>query len=127
MAAVEAVYSRENSQINLRRSGTVLIASGASLSDAYPAYMASRVAIQMPAGWTAATVSFQVQASPTAAFAELQTTPAGTDVVYTLAAGEAVLVPELAGYYAFKIRSGPVGAPVNQGADRTLHVNVWDD
>lgn len=125
MAPVDAVYSREDSQVKLRRSGTVTIGSGTALSDAYLSYMASEVALQMPAVWTAAVVTFQVQASPSAAFAELQNRD-GTDVTYTLAGAEAANIPELAGWYAFKVRSGTSGVPVNQAAGRTVHLNAWD-
>lgn len=125
MAAVEAVWSRELNSPPLRRSGTVLIANGAALSDAYPGYMAGNVAIQMPAAWTAANITFQVQGAPGAAFAELSDA-AGAAISLAVTTDEALPVPQLAGWYAFKIRSGTVGVPVNQGADRTLIVQAWD-
>lgn len=85
--------------------------------------------IQMSAAWTAAALTFEVSADGTN-FAVLHN---GTAEFTILAAGGAAaglsitLNPEVFGNWPFvRIRSGVIGAYVNQGAARTLVVLTRD-
>lgn len=103
--------------------GTVVIANGASESDAFPCGGRRLVKIQSPT-ITSATLSFLVQTVRDGAFVPLY---ADGDEVTTGSAstGERMdIVPELASIYAFKVRSGTSAAPVNQGGARTFTISA---
>lgn len=96
-----------------------LILSGASLSAAIPLGAKTLHGIAMPAAWDAATLSFQVSIDGSV-FLELQSVSAVVNP--PAAAGQFIaLDPAIfRGFNIIKVRSGTVGAAVNQTADRTL-------
>lgn len=106
------------------------IANGASLSTQEVDLGAHEVvAIQMPASWTAANLTFQGHPNmpdpePASPLQDVYDS-GGTEVTVTAAAGHyIVLTPAhrdaLAGLDKIKVRSGTTGVPVNQGAAREL-------
>ncbi len=102
---------------------TALIANGASLSSVVELGAGKLVAIQMPAAWTAAALTFQASIDGTNYFNVYDN---GTERNYTVDASR-MLVLQLSdwvGIKYLKIRSGTAGTPVNQGADRTLTLLV---
>lgn len=106
------------------RAWSGVIASGQSLSDAFPLGGRRFVKIQSP-DITSATLSFQVQVYPGGDFQDLYD-DAGNELTVGSAFTTARTfdMPWLAGLFAVKIRSGTSGSPVNQGADRTFVVAV---
>ena len=81
--------------------------------------------IQMPAGWDAASMSFQASIDGGLTFAEM-IAAAGTAVSCTVAGGQYIaLDPTLwRAVNCLKIRSGTSASPVNQTADRLLTLVV---
>jgi hypothetical protein len=98
----------------------VAIASGQSLSAAVPLGEFVLTGIAMDVGWDAAALTFQVSADGGTTWLEMQS--ASAVISYTAAAGQYIAIdPTLwRGINMIKIRSGTVGAPVNQTAARTL-------
>ncbi len=99
------------------------IASGASLSDAVDLGQARLWAIQMPAAWTAAVLTFQASLDGVNYFNLFDNT--NVEVTWTVAASQFQYELFPAKWLAIrwlKIRSGTSGAAVNQGADRVLTV-----
>lgn len=125
-ASIETVWSdREHQAMPIIRSGQVFIDDGESISEAYVSYMAPRVALLLPEIDSAA-ITFQVQAEPNGAFVDL-VDEAGNEVEIAASTGElAAVIPELGGWYAFKVRSGTSVSPVNQSPARTIAVQVSD-
>lgn len=79
--------------------------------------------IQYPAAWTAADVSLQMCDTETGTYGEVFTDPGtgvGTVWAGDAAANQVTLISQMIANCFIKVRSGPVGAPVNQGADRAL-------
>lgn len=99
------------------------IANGASLSGETDLGIQSLVGIFMPAAWTTAAITFQVSPDGGVTWDEMTIT-AGAAVSYTVAAGQYIAVdPTLwRGINAIKVRSGTLGAPVNQGQASTLQL-----
>jgi hypothetical protein len=99
-----------------------VIAQGASLSGAV--YVGDKIpfAIQMPADWDAAGLTFQ--GSRDGSTFQNVYDGSGNELTKTAAASRQVnLDPiELAGYLWIKIRSGTAGLAVNQAAARTLYL-----
>jgi hypothetical protein len=80
-------------------------------------------AIQIPAVWTAAALSIQMCDTETGTYGEVFTDPGtgvGTVLALSAAAGQITMVAQMIANCFIKIRSGPSGVPVNQGADRAL-------
>lgn len=95
------------------------IANGTSLSGVIDLGASKLVAIQMPAAWTAAALTFQASIDGTNYFDVYDN---ATERSYTTAASR-MLVLQMAdwvGVKYLKIRSGTTGTPVNQAADREL-------
>lgn len=92
------------------------IANGAALSAEIDLGANVLCGINMPAVWSAAAMTFQVSTDGGVTWNEM-TTSAGAAVSYTVASAQYIAVDPLlwAGINALKIRSGTVGAPVNQG------------
>jgi hypothetical protein len=102
-----------------------IILNGASLSGEVDLRKQRLIGVQFPAAWTAADLSFQVADVSGGTFGETFIDP-GTGV------GAALLLDAAASQVSFfnttrligncfvKVRSGPSGAPVNQGGDRAL-------
>ena len=99
------------------------IANGASLSGEIDLEGFKNFAIEMPAAWTAANLTFQAASASGGTFQNVHD-DAGTEVVVTAAAARVIgmdaVKRELAALRFIKIRSGTTGTPVNQGAARTL-------
>ena len=98
----------------------VLIGNGTSLSAEIDLGIKVVVGIAMPAAWDAAALTFQGSIDGVT-WIEL-TTSAGAALSYTVAAGQFIMIdPTLwRGINAIKVRSGTLGTPVNQTANRTL-------
>lgn len=104
------------------------IANGASLSgELLQAPDHEIVAIQMPASWTAANLTFQSRSANEGAPDVLQNVfdSGGTEVAITAAAGRYIVptgsvAAQLAALDVVKVRSGTSGVPVNQGAEREI-------
>lgn len=103
----------------------VLIANGTSLSAGIPLGAKTLVGLGMSAAWTAAALTFQVSQDGGTTWLELVDTT-GAAISFTVAAGTAMAVTPASwrSINMIKVRSGTSGAPVNQGADRTLTLAV---
>jgi hypothetical protein len=102
---------------------TALIANGASLSSVVELGAGKLVAIQMPAAWTAAALTFSASIDGTNYF---DVYDGSTERNYSVDASR-MLILQMAdwiGIKFLKIRSGTSGTPVSQGADRTLTLLV---
>ena len=99
---------------------TATIGVGTSLSAEVALGEKTLVGIVMPAGWDAASLTFQATPDD-ATFSELQD-GAGSAVSFTVSAGVFVQVDptKWRGITGIKVRSGTSGAPVNQTANRVL-------
>jgi len=100
-----------------------VILNGAAITGPIDLRGSILTAIQFPAAWTAADISIQIGETETGAFAEVFTDPGtgvGTVGAWDANSGQVVLIAAMIGNCFVKIRSGPSGAPVNQGADRAL-------
>lgn len=103
---------------------TAVISNGLSLTNRIEGGNYRLTAIQTPAAWTAAVLTFQ--GSPDGVtFTDLYD-QYGTEVNFACSTSRSISVdPTLfAGYPFFKIRSGTTGSPVTQGADRTLILSL---
>lgn len=102
---------------------SVTISNGTSLSGAVDLGFNRLFAIQMPAAWSAAGLTFQ-GSSDGVTYANLYD-DTGTEVSWTVAASTYVVVSapaKMQGIRYLKIRSGTSGVPVNQAGDRILTV-----
>lgn len=110
----------------------VVIANGAALSDEADVGAYRILAIQMPASWTTANLTFKgrpgsaadVLSHPNDVLQDVYD-DAGNEVTVLAAAGRYISLTAnkldaLLGVGALKVRSGTTGTPVNQGAARTL-------
>ena len=100
---------------------TVTIANGTSLSGAANIGTLGLFAIQMPAAWTSANLTFQVSMDGTNYFNLFDDT--GAEVTWVAAAPNIIQSTNPGRWLPFsyiKVRSGTSGVPVNQGADRIL-------
>lgn len=102
----------------------VVIASGASLSDAIDVTGHVIVGLSLPTIDNAA-LTFQVAEKSDGTFRNLYD-DAGNEVVIPASTGaRSVAVPaELVGWSFVKVRSGTSGAAVNQTAERTIRVQA---
>lgn len=102
---------------------TAVIANAASLSAEVDLEGFKLIAIEMPAAWTAANLTFQASSVTGGTFANVHD-DAGVEVAVTAAASRVIgldaTLPDLTAIRFLKIRSGTSGVPVNQGAERTL-------
>lgn len=110
-------------------STTVTIAQGAALSGAVDLYGCSLVGIQMPATWTAASLSFDVSIDGTTytALYTVSSALAATEYAITSPAASygISLDPAIfAGWRFLKVRSGTAAATVNQAAARVITLIV---
>jgi hypothetical protein len=104
---------------------TSLIASGQPYGASIKLNRERIVGFFMPAGWTTATLGFDVTrdgGSNWFPVCDMISDYAGTEVACTVAVGQfyALNPALLVGGLEIRPRSGPSGAPVNQGANRTL-------
>lgn len=98
---------------------TATIANGASLSGAVDLGRAVLSAVIMPAGWTAADLTFQVSAD-NATFVDLYDGNVERVVTGPAASRALNLSLDWSAYRYVKVRSGTAAAAVNQGASRAL-------
>lgn len=106
------------------------IANGASLSGAFYVGAGELVAVDMPAAWTAAALTFQASVDGVT-FQDLYD-EAGNEVTVAVQPSQHVAIGEGGGARAehfrgapyMKVRSGPAGAAVAQGAARVLTFTV---
>lgn len=99
----------------------VLIANGASLSAAFEVGAGELVGIIVPSGWTAANLSFQASVDGTTFFNLYDNEGAEITAVVPVTTGCFLAwAPNVKAPIYLKIRSGTLGTPLNQGADRTL-------
>ena len=97
------------------------IAAGASLSPQINLGAQTLHGILIPAGWTAAGLTFQVSVDNGATFHEMNDNTATAISAAVTAGGYAALNPELwRAVNVLKIRSGMLHSPVNQAAPATL-------
>lgn len=99
------------------------IGSGTALSNAVCVLGYDIVAIQMPAAWTSAVVTFETSMDDST-YSEVYD-DAGNEVSLTVAAGRWVTIPSDVSLHFgtyIKVRSGTNATPVNQAADRELGV-----
>jgi len=107
-----------------------VIAAGTALSNIIDLSDHRVLAIDMPAAWDAAAITFAAEAesddtgTPAPTFDPVYNT-SGTEMSVTTAASRYVLlhnsiIPLFDGIKRCKLRSGTVAAPVNQTADRTI-------
>jgi hypothetical protein len=104
----------------------VTILNGASLSNAATVRGGLPAVIEMPAAWTAASLTFQTSGDGTNFFNLYDET--GTEVSVTTDASRRIRLEPThwAGLWQIKIRSGTAGVAVNQGGDRVLYIEVWE-
>lgn len=105
-----------------KKSISVTILNGQSLSGAADLRGFELCALVFPAAWTAAGVSFQVSYDGVT-FQDLYNATA--EVTYAAAAANRALQvtpTDMAGVMLLKVRSGTSGTPVNQAADRIIAV-----
>jgi len=102
---------------------TVTILSGTSLSGEVILGSHRIVAIIMPAAWTAANLTFQAAAVSGGTFQDIYD-DAGTEVSVTAAQARSIpvssVLKQIGQFEYIKIRSGTVGVPVAQAADRVI-------
>ncbi len=98
----------------------VTIANGAALGASFIGD-GRLVAIQMPAAWTAANLTFQGSMDGVT-YADMYDAT-GTEVTVVAAASTYILLADLKAAW-IKVRSGTTGTPVNQGADRVILLYV---
>lgn len=102
---------------------TVTIANGASLSDAVDLGGRKLVAIDMPASWTAASLTFQASVDGVT-FDNVYDGATERALIVGASYYSALNIGDWVGFRHLKIRSGTAGTPVNQGGARTLTLVV---
>ena len=109
--------------VEYAQSVDVVIASGATgLSAAVDLKGLTPVAIQMPATWVAADLTFQMSLDGGTTYCNLYDED-GNEVAVKAAASQVVALSTLANFWGgglLKVRSGTAAVPVNQTASRTL-------
>ena len=102
------------------------ILNGTSLSGPVALGALSLAGISMPAAWTAADLTFQVSPDGGTTWQELFD-GAGNAIDVKVAAGQFIMLLaeptyDWRGINMLQVRSGTVGVPVNQGADRIINL-----
>ncbi len=102
-----------------------LIASGTSLSAAVPLDGGMPAALSIPAGWTAAALTFQASIDGGLTFFDFYD-KAGVEYAVSATANRAFILPlnDLAGLTHIKLRSGTTATPVVQAADRVITLGL---
>ena len=101
---------------------TATIASGAALSGAFSSGDKLICAVQMPAAWTAADLTYQISDDGGTTWFELLDDTGTAVTLVSPAAGKRYNLPasDYESGRLFKVRSGTSSVPVNQAAARTL-------
>lgn len=104
---------------NMKLTATIL--NGASLSDELNLNGLMIEAIDMPAAWTAAGLSFVASEVSGGTFLPLFDV-AGVEITATVAASRRHVLPIslIRGHYFLKLRSGTSAVPAAQGGDRSI-------
>lgn len=103
----------------------VTIASGAALSEAFDFRLYTMAVIRMPSAWTTANVGFKVCNTEAGTFLPLYDKNNTLVQIATATASEAHSAPaELAGSVWVKLWSQASGVNTNQGAARTVGVDL---
>jgi hypothetical protein len=104
----------------------VTIASGTALSPSIGIGIKTLVGISMPSGWTTAALTFQISPDGVIFQEYVDATGAAAITVATPAANTFIAISsgQFDGVNQLKVRSGTVGTPVNQGADRVIGLVV---
>jgi len=99
------------------------IAAGQAISAEIDLGAMTLVGIVMPPAWTAAGMTFQISPDGGATWVE-HTNSAGAATNFVVGGGQYIAVdPALwRGVYSMKVRSGTVGAPVNQTVGAALQL-----
>lgn len=124
-------YRREANDMSVLNRAHVIstkIPNGESLSGEIDLSFARRIAIEMPAVWTAADLTFQAASASGGTFKDVYD-DAGTEVTVKASAGQVVSLlnaQKLSALRYVKIRSGKTGAVVAQAAERALNVIIKD-
>lgn len=110
------------------RNHPVIIQAGQSLSAAINVGEREVVGILIPAGWTAANLTFQANHDGESAFLNVHDS-AGTELTVTAAASRYIAFTEsirtaFEGIRNLKVRSGTAGTPVNQASSITIQLLV---
>jgi hypothetical protein len=101
---------------------TIVIANGESLSGAVHLRSHRLFAIQMPASWTAADLTFQASYDGST-YADVYDEDDAEVVVQAAASRFIILDPaKFLGMQRIKVRSGTTGVAVNQGGARSLQL-----
>jgi hypothetical protein len=104
---------------------TVTIANGAALSDAIDMRRYSFLVVHMPAAWTAASIGFQVSDSLGGTYDPLYDDDGNLLEITSPAVDKAYTAPAaVAAAHFLKIWSETSGSGVNQGAERSLILEV---
>lgn len=100
------------------------IANGGSLSNAIAFSGRAFVGLVMPAAWTAAVLTFQGSVDGTT-FVDIYDA-GGNEVTFQVAASHFCSggATDFVGLSHIKVRSGPGGGAVNQGADRSIILSL---
>ncbi|MDR3564784.1 MAG: hypothetical protein P4N59_25595 [Negativicutes bacterium] len=105
------------------RTSEIVIPSGQALSPGINIEGYELLAIQMPAAWDAANISFRAASTISGVYQDLYN-DGGNEVAVAAAANRCIAVAaaamSLAPLQFIQIRSGSAGTPVNQTASRTL-------
>jgi hypothetical protein len=120
------VWDGANDSLKMQLTGslptvtTATIANGASLSAAADLGQKTLVGIEMPAGWTAANLTFQVS-DDNVTYNDIYDN-AGIELTMIAAASRYIIATPAnwIGVRYVKVRSGTAGSPVNQGAARDI-------
>lgn len=101
---------------------TATIANGTALSDAVNLQSHRIFALQMPASWTTAGLTFQGSYDGVT-YADVYD-ESGTEVTVAAAASRFIILDpaKFLGLQKLKIRSGTTGSPVNQAAAREIYL-----
>lgn len=110
-----------------RASTTVTILDGASLSSAADLGGGNLLAIEVPASWTAADITFQASNDGTTFYNVY--TDTGSELTATVASSERVILygDDYKSIRHIKVRSGTSGTAVNQVGDITLTLIVGQE
>jgi len=104
---------------------TTLIASGTNLSAAVPLDGGMPAAVSIPAGWTAAALTFQASIDGGLTFFDFYD-KAATEYAVSVTANRIFILPlnDLAGLTHLKLRSGTSATPITQTADRVIMLGL---
>lgn len=106
-------------------SQTVQIANGTALSEAISYHQYTTGIVHIPATWTAANIGFQVASEVAGTYLPLYDDAGALVEIASVAVDQAMAIPDTvkAARYV-KLWSQNAGADANQGAERTLVVDL---